>query len=135
MRKPFLFALPLVALAAAPAFAQGTAAEDEEFLAEIEQQEELDATVLAVDGLVGAILDMPVGEFVRALPETAMAREVRPGDTVRDMGSRDNPDFEEQVRGGARAMTAVLGSMAQRFTAMLPELEAMGRRIGEAAGE
>lgn len=116
-------ATTLAIMLAAPALAQASD-EDAAFAAEIERQEQLDEAVLAVDRLVEAVLDIPVGPLADALPgETLGAAQVRQGDTVRDLGSRDDPAFEENVRGGARAITAVIGDMMQQFTARMPELE------------
>lgn len=128
--KPAL-ALVAALLTSAPAVAQ--TAEDDEFLAEVERQERLDEAVLAVDRLVGAILDMPVGRLAEIAPPGSVEGEVRPGDTIRELGTRRDPAFEENVRGGARAMAAVVGNMVQQFETMMPELRAWGERVGEAA--
>ena len=124
IKYPFISAVAF--LMATPALAQFTD-EDAAFAAEIERQERLDEAVLAVDGLVESMLDMPVGRLVEMLPsETAPRVPVDPDDTLREWGSRNDPAFEENVRGGARAMTAVIGDMMQDWAARLPELEGWG---------
>lgn len=117
------------AMIATPALAQDSA-DDAEFLVDIERQERLDEAVLAVDRLLDTVLDMPVGQLAEALPsETLGDARVREGDTVRDLGSRTDPAFEENVRGGARAMTAVLGNMMQEFAAKAVELGAESSQL------
>ncbi|MBC7985677.1 MAG: hypothetical protein H7X93_03275, partial [Sphingomonadaceae bacterium] len=64
--KLWTIALALGSLAT-PAFAQDRA-EDQAFRAELEQQERIDEAVVAVDRMIGAVLDMPVGSLARALP-------------------------------------------------------------------
>lgn len=135
MRAKYLFAplAPALALAlATPALAQ-----DEGDIWADDPYAEQDDMVLAVDELVGALLDMPVGRIANALPPDIVDRdmEIRPGDTVRDMALREDPNFEENVRGGARAMTSVVGNMVREFTAIIPELEAMAGRLGRTLGD
>lgn len=114
--------VPLCMVLAFPALAQ--AGDDAAFEAEIERQVRIDEAVIAVDGLVGALLDMPVGALAGALPaETLGGARARDGDTLRDLGTRHDPNFEESIRGGARAMTAVIGNMMQRLETNLPALE------------
>ena len=122
----------LAALTASPALAQSSA-DDEAFQADLERQERLDESVLVVDRMIDAVLDMPVGALTDALPpETADLARVTPRDTLRDLGTRHDPAFEENFRGGARAMTAVIGSMMQQFQTALPALERWGEDVGEA---
>lgn len=128
-----LWIIPLsLCIAAAPALAQ--AHDDAAFEAEIERQEAIDETVIAVDSLVGALLDMPVGALAGALPpETLGGARAREGDTLRDLGTRHDPAFEENLRGGARAMTAVIGNMMQRLETNLPALERWSEELRERA--
>jgi hypothetical protein len=88
-----------------------------------------DEAVLAVDRLVSVLLDMPVGSIAAAMPEAELSRDVRRGDTLRDVMERQDPELETQVRGGARALTAVIGDMSRRLTTMMPELESWGRSL------
>lgn len=121
--KRWTMPILLAALFPAPVLAQ-SADDDAAFAAEIERQERLDEAVLAVDGLVESMLDMPVGPLVEMLPaETAGPAPVDPDATLREWGSRNDPAFEENIRGGARAMTAVIGNMMQEWATRLPELE------------
>lgn len=135
MRATRLFAplAPALALAlATPAMAQ-----DEGDIWDDDPYAEQDDMVLAVDALIGALLDMPVGRIAAALPEEMVETdvEIREGDTLRDIGSREDPAFEENLRGGARAMTAVVGTMMQELTGVLPELDRMADRLRGALGD
>lgn len=125
MRKALLVA-PLLAALAVPAQAQSS----DEDIWDDDPYAENDEAVLAVDALMDVILDMPVGRFADAMPEADLGRDVRPGDTLRSLGTREDPQFEERLRGGARAMTGMASQMVGRLSAMIPEIEAMGERLG-----
>lgn len=125
-----LLAVPLFALAL-PAQAQ-TADED---LWDDDPYAQSDETVLAVDRLMDALLDLPVGRLADAVPEADLGREVRPDDTLRSLGTREDPAFEERLRGGARAMAGMATQMVGRLGELLPELEAIGEELGEALPE
>ncbi|MBC2778654.1 hypothetical protein [Parasphingopyxis marina] len=88
-----------------------------------------DETVLMVDRFVSTLLDMPVASIAAALPQADIAGDVRPGDTLRDVMERENPELETQMRGGARALTAMIGDMSRQLTTMMPELESWSRRM------
>ena len=94
---------------------------------------EQDEAVLAVDRFVGTLLDMPIGGLAGALPGMEIDEEVRPGDTLRDVGERRDPDFERNLRSQARAMTGVIGHMMRRLSAATPALEDWAERMGDAA--
>ncbi len=146
MRIRHLFATiaPALSLAlAAPAAAQSADEGWDDIPAEAESNGDIwdddpyaeqDDMVLVVDELVGAILDMPIGRIAAMIPGDLVETDidVRPGDTVRDMALREDPQFEERARGGARAMTSVVGNMMREFNTLLPELRAIGDRLGRA---
>ena len=96
---------------------------------------EQDETVLAVDGVIDMLLDLPIAGMEGLLPDRSMARDVRPGDTVRDVLVRNDPGAEEQLRGGARAATAVIGQMIQRFGGMLDGLDGLAEGFGSRRGD
>lgn len=126
-----LLAAPLLAALALPAQAQK--ADDD--LWNDDPYAETDEAVLAVDRFMDALLDLPVGRFAGAVPEADLGRDVRPGDTLRSLGTREDPAFEERMRGGARAMAGMATQMVGRLSEMVPELEAMGERLREAPPE
>ncbi|MCA1748134.1 MAG: hypothetical protein ABR601_06820 [Parasphingopyxis sp.] len=130
MRKALL-TVPLFAVLAVPAQAQTA----DEGLWDDDPYAEADETVLAVDRVMDAVLDLPVGRLAGAVPEADLARDIRPGDTLRSLGTREDPAFEERMRGGARAMAGMATQMIGRLSEMMPELEAMGERIGDALPE
>jgi len=123
--------VPLALALASPAFAQAA----EEDIWANDPYAAQDETVLAVDSLLGALLDLPIGRLARSMPNVEIEGDIREGDTVRDFVTRDDPEFEEKMRGGARALTGVVANMMQEWATFLPELEAMGERLEQSLPE
>lgn len=115
------FVLGLMALAAAaPA-----AARDHDRAPEAEIAEKMNDPVMqdrvtdAMSGVMGAVLDMRVGEIERAIdPSSRTPRD----ETLRDRAERDDPWFEERMAHRTRAMTGAMGAMATQMAVMMPEL-------------
>ena len=126
-----LLTAPLLLALAAPLAAQTA---DEDIWAD-DPYAETDETVMAVDRFMEALLDLPVGRFADAVPEADIGRDIYPDDTLRSLGTREDPAFEERMRGGARAMAGMATQMVSRLAEMIPELEAMGEELGEALPE
>lgn len=129
MKYPIILTAAL--LITAPAFAQDTGDDiwaDDPYAAQ-------DEAVLAVDSLLGALLDLPIGRLARSMPNVEIEGDFRENDTVRDFVTRDDPEFEEKMRGGARALTGVVANMMQEWATFLPELEAMGERLEQSLPE
>lgn len=123
--------IPLAIAFAAPAFAQDT---DDDIWAD-DPYAAQDEAVLAVDSFLGALLDLPIGRLAQSMPNVEIEGDIREDDTLRDFVTRDDPEFEEKMRGGARALTGVVANMMQEFAAFLPELEAMGERLEQSLPE
>ncbi|MGP1282488.1 MAG: hypothetical protein ACTS1X_05885 [Parasphingopyxis sp.] len=94
-----------------------------------------DETVIAVDRIMDALLDLPIGRLASAMPEVEIEGDVREDDTLRDMMVRDNPGAEEDLRGKARMATAMIGTMLSEVETLLPELERWGERLGRSLPE
>jgi hypothetical protein len=129
MKYPLAFTIAL--LVATPALAQ---AADDDIWAD-DPYAAQDETVLAVDRLLGVLLDLPIGRLASSMPNIEIEGDVREGDTLRDMMVRDNPQAEEELRGKARMATAVIGTMLSEFETMIPELESWGERLGRSLRE
>ena len=128
-------AWPLVLLLAIILAAPAVAQEPDEDIWSDDPYAAQDETVLAVDRLLGALLDLPIGRLAQSMPNVEIEGDFHEDDTVRDFVTRDDPEFEEKMRGGARALTAVVGTMMQEFAAFLPQLEAMGEQLEQSLPE
>ena len=89
-----------------------------------------------MDRLLAAILDMPIGPLIDAVDPQRRGRYDSRDRTVRDMASRDDPRFEEKMRGSVRGITAGMGTLAEQLAVIAPamrrSLEDMERRVDDA---
>jgi len=76
----------------------------------------------AMDRLLGAVLDLPIGGIAAAIDPYNRGR-IPPGATVRDMASRDDPYAEQRLRAGIRGATRGVGAMSQALARVMPVLE------------
>jgi hypothetical protein len=76
----------------------------------------------AMDRLLGAIMNLPIGGIAEAIDPYNRGR-IPPGATVRDMASRDDPYAEQRLRAGIRGATRGVGAMSQALARVMPELE------------
>lgn len=120
--------LPLAVLTlATPAYAREPAPEEK--LAErLNDPVMQDRVAGAMSGMMGAILDLRVGEMERAIdPDARVSRN----ETLRDRATRDDPYFEERMTDRTRAMTGTMGAMATGLVHVMPELR---RALADMAG-
>ena len=73
------------------------------------------------DRMVGAIMSIPIGPIVEAVDPYGRGR-YRPGDTIRDMATRDDPYAEERIRRGIQASARGMGAMTQALARAMPAL-------------
>jgi hypothetical protein len=76
----------------------------------------------AMDRLLGAVLDLPIGGIANAVDPYNRGR-IPPGATVGDMARRDDPYAEQRMRAGIRGATRGVGAMSQALARVMPELE------------
>lgn len=138
MRKLIIAGAAL--FAAAPALAQPPAYDDDY---EVRDERPLDARdvgrmAIAMDRMVGAIMDLPVGGIAAAVDPLGRGG-VHPRDTVRDLAERDDPYAEQRIRAGIRGTARGVGAMSESFARMLPVLrrsiDEMSRSVEAAMDE
>lgn len=76
----------------------------------------------AMDRLLGAVMDLPIGGIARAIDPYGRSN-VPPGATVRDMATRDDPYAEQRIRAGLDGATRGVGAMSEALTRALPVLQ------------
>jgi hypothetical protein len=121
---------------AAPSLAAAAASTDDEMAAALPKQQEIDQAADTLDRLVGALLDVRVGPLAEAIDPERRADPRRRDETLRDMARRDDPYFEQRMRGSIATMRDNAGAMMARLAALAPLLrETMAefeRQVGEA---
>ncbi|MEO9467756.1 hypothetical protein [Parasphingorhabdus sp.] len=144
-----LFIVPLVAVSlslAAPASAQDAAPESEwtEKLADPEFQDQMAGMMT---GLVKMVMEIPVGQFAaaaeKALPEELADKvdsdgklsRIDPDMTIGDLARKDDPDFDQNIEGKVRKGTVMASLLASELGTLLPQLEAMAKRLKHRMGE
>jgi len=118
--RPSLILSAALALAT-PAFAAG-APTDDEMIGALPKQEEIHEAADALDRMVDALLDVRVGPLADAIDPERRAAPRRRDETLRDMASRDDPYFEQRMRGSIAAMRESAGAMMAQLAALAPVL-------------
>lgn len=138
MRKLIIAGAAL--FAAAPALAQPPVYEDDY---EVRDERPLDARDVgrmanAMERMVGAILDLPVGGIAAAVDPLGRGG-VHPGDTMRDLAERDDPYAERRIRadirGTARGVSALSETLARMTPVLRRSIEEMRRSFEDAIDE
>jgi hypothetical protein len=128
-------------LTAAPALAQPPASDDEWAPDEAEMSVDpraIHEMAQSMERLLGAVMDLPIGGIAAAVDPLGRSG-YRPGDTVRDMATRDDPYAEERLRAGIAGSTRSFSAMSQALARMMPTLrrsmEEVRRSVEEAIEE
>lgn len=115
----------------APAAAQPYPDEmDDEIVRDLPPPERIDEMGAAMDRMVGALMDIPVGGIAQAMEPDRRLSEAERRRTVRDMATRDDPYAEERMRGSIGAMTSGMGVMMEQVAVLAP---VMRRSLAEMA--
>jgi hypothetical protein len=135
MRLPIVF-LSSAALSAlsAPVSAQSPATPPvADIQRELADPANAETLTRMLDGMSDALLDLPVGEL-KAAAEGRQASPAERSVTVRDLGRRDDPNFErrlkadlansgETMKAGMKAMAAALPAMMEGLSKAAEELD------------
>lgn len=136
--RPVLLLAVLAASLATPAIAgEPETQRDAEQLADKLNDPATQAVVSgAVGAMVSAVLDVRVDGVAKALETMNGGRpsDLR-GKTVRDLATRDNPDFERKVQSDTRQAVGAAGGMASAVAVILPELQEAARKMKDALPE
>ena len=121
------FALAAAALAAAPAAAQpgyDRPLDEREIRQSLPSPAELQGMAAALDQMMGALLTLDIGPVIDAADPMRRNPEYgRPGRTLRELGRRDDPYFEQRMRAGVHGSTAAVGQMIGAFATIAPVLQ------------
>jgi len=120
------------AVAASPALAQGPDYDPgygDEIARAIPRGEQVEMMAPVLDRMLGGLLSMDVGPMLDAVdPYARRPGYGAPGRTLREMGRRDDPYFEERMRSSVYGTTAEMGRMMDSLAAAAP---AIGRSLFE----
>lgn len=113
---------------------------DRELVRSLPQPDQVEAAGEAIDRVVGAVLDVPVGPLADAIdaadPEgRAYRRPHRRDETIGDLARRDDPYAEERIRDQVRDVTTSMGAVAAEAAIMAPELRRAIERIERAVDD
>jgi hypothetical protein len=77
----------------------------------------------ALERMTDALLGLDVGPVLDAAdPHRRRVDHGRPGRTLRGLGERDDPAFEQRLRANVRGTTAGIAGMVEAFRALTPML-------------
>lgn len=126
--------LPLLALSlAVPSVASASEAQrDMERIADrLGDPRTQDAMAGSLTAILGAFMDMRVDGIAKALEPLNRGKPIRTkGNTIREIAAHRDPNFDDKIEGGSRAMVGGLGAMAKMMAVMMPQLEAVMDKAG-----
>lgn len=121
------FVIAAAALAAAPAGAQpghDRPLNERDMREALPSPGEVRAMGAMFDNMIGALLTLDIGPIMDAADPMRRNPEYgRRGRTLRDMGERDDPYFEQRMRAGVHGATAGVGQMIGAFATVAPVLQ------------
>ena len=128
----------LTALALAPAPAQARDRPLARMIDELTDPARQDQLAGALEGLTEALLDLKVAPLLKAAERAAPGRaprDIDPDATLADLAGPGARDMPRQLSSKLPMMMDLMGAMAGEMEGMLPELEAMGKRLEGKLGE
>ena len=130
MRLSFVAITSLVAITPALAGASERGRTDTAVIASVlASPAAQDALATTFSRIAAIVLDTPVG----ALAGLTDARDdIRPGDTLRQVVERDDPDFERRLQRSTRDAAAAAGTAAGVAVTQMSELRRTTERLEEA---
>jgi hypothetical protein len=137
-------ALPIAALAlsltAAPAAfakdnsltASDSSAEMIKMADEMARPENVEKISNLVEGIAGAMMQMPVGQMAATIEKAspgAIKNPIPANATVADLAGKDGDRLPQEFAAKTRDMMAMAGTFARVFAELMPQLERMGKEM------
>lgn len=122
---------------AAPVAAQAPLTDplEEEIVRSLPDPGEVEAMAPVLDRSVGALMSLDVGPIIDAAdPYRRRPDYGAPGRTLRELGRRDDPYFEQRLRGSIYGATTDVSRMMGAFAAAAPSLARSFRELERALG-
>ncbi len=118
-------------LVAAPALAQSDVQRDAEKMADVlNNPATQEMAAGAIGAMMDSVLDMRIDGIAKALEPLNRGNPVRlPGRTMRDLATRDDPDFEDRMADRTRQAVGSMGAIASALSVAMPELERAMKRM------
>lgn len=124
MRKPMLAVLAVAAVFAVPAAAQVPPGDD--IVSALPHPYDVEAAGDRIGAAVGAIVNVPIGDVVRAIDP---ASRVRRDTTIADVAGRDDPDFQNRLQDEVSGLSGKAADAVRGIAAAAPGLQ---RSLGDA---
>jgi hypothetical protein len=99
----------------------------DEAVAGLPSPEAIEDAGRAVDRAMGALMNVRIGELAEAVDPGRDPR--RRDETLGDMASRDDPYFEQRMRGTVAGATVGMGVMMERLAVLAPVLRETMRDV------
>jgi hypothetical protein len=124
-----------ISVVPAAAFAQPVDPIEESIVRSLPDPNEVEAMAPVLDRSLGALMSLDVGPILDAAdPYGRRPGYGRSGRTLREIGRRDDPYFEERLRGSVYGATADMSRMMGAFAAAAPGLARSVRELERAFG-
>ena len=124
-----------ISVVPAAALAQPVDPLEEEIVRSLPDPNEVEAMAPVLDRSLGALMSLDVGPILDAAdPYGRRPGYRRPGRTLGELGRRDDPYFEERLRGSVYGATADMSRMMGAFAAAAPGLARSVRELERAFG-
>jgi len=104
---------------AAPAVAQSNAP-DADIVESLPHPYDVEAAGDKIGAVVGAIVNIPIGDAVRAIDPAA---PVRRDSTIADVAGRGDPDFEGRLQDQVAGMSVKAADMVRQIAVVAPALQ------------
>jgi hypothetical protein len=87
----------------------------------------------ALDAMIGAMLNMRIDGFVKALEPMNGGKKIKlKGKTLGEMAAHEDRNFDTKLKTGTRAMVGGMGAMASALAGIMPELEVAMEKMDKA---
>jgi hypothetical protein len=130
LMRSVLFAI-LALSVSTPAFAASEAQQDVQKMADkLNNPATQTAMSGALAAMLSALLDLRVDGIAKAIEPMNGGKAIKlPGKTMREIATRDDPNFERKMQTNTKAMVGSMGALASALATIVPQLEQAARKM------